>query len=261
MKRSLFFIFIQIVMLSVPRFVFAWGRGGHEIVAEIAFHYLDDATKDRVQHYLKKMSIEDAANWMDDMRSNTFYDYMKPWHYLNIEKDSVYTPNAKERDILIILNSAIFELMHKDSLKLKDKGVRFDLYLLFHLMGDMHQPLHVGYGSDKGGNTIDVSYIYKVYHTNLHKVWDFEIIDSKKITLDDCLKLHDCLTTKDIVNIEKIKPMDWMIQSRALLDSVYDFRDNFIEQSYVDRNAIVIERQLLYAGLRLASVLKQAFKE
>ena len=258
MKKSFTILFISLILLLSPKHSFAWGKKGHEMVAEIAFHYLDDSTKAKVQHYLRKMSIEDASNWMDEMRTNSYYDYMKPWHYINIGKDSMYVPSVKERDILIILNSAIAELRHKDSLK--EKNVREDLYLLFHLMGDFHQPLHVGYGIDRGGNDILVSYIYKSYHTNLHKVWDFEIMDTKNISLEDCLKQYDSFTAEEIKEIEKINLMSWMKQSRSLLDSVYNFQDGFIDQNYVDRNTIVIEKQILIAGLRLASVLRETFK-
>jgi hypothetical protein len=258
MKNRTTILFFSLALFFFPQRSSAWGKKGHDMVAEIAFHYLDDSTKARVMHFLGKMSIEDAANWMDEMRINPYYEYMRPWHYINIGKDSMYVPSAKERDILIILNSAIGELKRKDSLK--EKNVREDLYLLFHLMGDFHQPLHVGYGIDRGGNDIPVSFIYKSYHTNLHKVWDFEIIDSKNISLEDCLKQYESFTKEQIAEIEKINLMSWMNKSRALLDSVYDFQDGFIDQEYVDKNAIVIEKQILIAGLRLASVLREAFK-
>ena len=258
MKKSLAIVFISIILMFSPNHSFGWGKKGHEMVVEIAFHFLDDTTKARVQHILRKMSIEDASNWMDDMRTNSYYDYMKPWHYINIGKDSAYVPSLKERDILIILNSVMAELKRKDSLK--EKNVRDDLYLLFHLMGDLHQPLHVGYGIDRGGNDIPVSYIYQSYHTNLHKVWDFEIIDTKNISLEDCLKQYDSFTKEEITKFENINLMGWMNQSRSLLDSVYDFQNGFIDQGYVDKNAIVIEKQILIAGLRLAEILREAFK-
>lgn len=238
---------------------YGWGKKGHELVVEIAFHYLDDSTKARVQHYLGKKSIEQASIWMDEMRSNSYYEYMKTWHYINIEKGETYMPSAKDRNILIILNSSIKELQRKDSLKFKN--VQEDLYILFHLIGDLHQPLHCGYGIDKGGNTINVSFISKGRSSNLHRVWDDEIIESKDISLDDCLKQEDNFTKQEISDIEKIRVMDWMVQSRSLLDSVYNFNDDFIDHDYVDRNTVIILKQLFIAGLRLSSVLREAFKE
>ncbi|CAI0553123.1 unnamed protein product, partial [Linum tenue] len=55
-------------------------------------------------------------------------------------------------------------------------GFRLTEALLFlsHLMGDIHQPLHVGFTSDKGGNTINIHW-YKT-KTVLHHAWDDNII-------------------------------------------------------------------------------------
>ena len=135
-----------------------------------------------------------------------------------------------------------------------------DLLLLFHLIGDLHQPLHTGYPGDKGGNTINVNLLSGGNGTNLHRLWDDDIIQNKNISLDDCLKQYESYTPDQIKEIQKIKVMQWMYQSRMLLDGVYNFKDSFIDQNYVDSNTSVIEKQILIAGLRLASVLKESFK-
>ena len=51
----------------------------------------------------------------------------------------------------------------------------FHLKLLVHLIGDLHQPLHVGIAEDRGGNDIKVTWHYK--KSNLHRVWDSEMIE------------------------------------------------------------------------------------
>ncbi len=55
-------------------------------------------------------------------------------------------------------------------------------------MGDLHQPLHMGYGNDKGGNKMQINYNFR--GTNLHSLWDSGIIEYKKIILPDCLKAN-----------------------------------------------------------------------
>uniref|UniRef100_A0A5B7B4Q8 Aspergillus nuclease S1 n=2 Tax=Davidia involucrata TaxID=16924 RepID=A0A5B7B4Q8_DAVIN len=47
---------------------------------------------------------------------------------------------------------------------------------LSHFIGDIHQPLHVGFTGDEGGNTITVRWYRR--KTNLHHVWDNMIIES-----------------------------------------------------------------------------------
>jgi hypothetical protein len=45
---------------------------------------------------------------------------------------------------------------------------------LIHFVGDVHQPLHVGWTSDRGGNTIKCTFFGR--STELHAVWDSGII-------------------------------------------------------------------------------------
>ena len=251
MKKRIITLVLAISLVSISGRSFAWGKRGHEIVAQIAFHFLDDSTKQIVLKYLGNLSIEEAANWMDDERSNSYYNYMRTWHYLDIDKGTVYTPSL-ERNILTVLHSAIVELRQYKTIRKKD--VKRDLLLIFHLIGDLHQPLHTGYAIDKGGNTINVS--SPVVSGNLHSVWDTQILEYKNITMDSCLKLYATLDTAEVLEIKKINELKWMYQSRSLLDTVYNFKDNYLDRDYIDRNSVVIKKQLIMGGLRLASILK-----
>jgi nuclease S1 len=255
--RKIFLVIITASLLSVPVRSFAWGAKGHQLVAEIAFHFLDSATKQKVMKYLKNMSIEEAATWMDEMRSNDYYNYMKSWHYINMDSGQVYKPSA-EYNIVTVLNTAIDELKHQENLKAKE--INNDLLLIFHLSGDLTQPLHVGYGVDRGGNDIQVSFLSKQDKTNLHYVWDNGIIDSKNINMDSCLQLYANYTPAEIAKIKKINILDWLNESRSYLPEIYNFKDGFISQEYVDRNTTIVEQQLLFGGLHLASILEQLFK-
>jgi hypothetical protein len=258
MRKIIFTCLLLAAVFFIPRTAVAWSAKGHHLVAEIAFHFLDDSTKEKVQKYLGKLSIEEAATWMDDMRSNDYYSYMRSWHYIDIEKGGAYHPSAEDRNILIILNSAIEELKTKEEHKFK--ALRIDMYLLFHLIGDLHQPLHTGYPEDKGGNTIIAGYLHKNNSLNLHSIWDDAIIATKNISLQDCLNQYISYSAEEIASIQKLDVLDWFRDSRSLLDTVYDFKNNLIDDNYVNNNAIVIEKQLLKAGLRLAAVLKEVFR-
>ncbi len=254
MKRGISAFAFLLVFITVSERSFAWGKKGHELVAEIAFHFLDDSTKKIVKDYLGKLSIEEAANWMDDERSNSYYNFMRTWHYLDIDKGKTYTPSG-ERNILTVLHSAIVELRQYKTLKKKD--IKRDLLLIFHLIGDLHQPLHTGYEIDKGGNTINVN--SPVVSGNLHSVWDTQIIEYKGISLDSCVNLYSSLSETEVGEIRKVNEMKWMYQSRSLLDTVYNFKDGYLDKDYIDRNSNIIKRQLLIAGLRLASILGEVF--
>lgn len=254
MKRHAVVLGLLLLTISVSNNCLAWGKKGHELVAEIAFRFLDDSTKEIVKNFLGNLNIKEAANWMDDERSNSFYNYMRTWHYVNVEKDDTYKPSS-ERDIITVLHSAITELKNYKNVSKKD--IKRDLLLIFHLVGDLHQPLHVGYGSDKGGNTIDVS--SPAMSGILHVIWDSQIIDTRGINIDSCMQVYPTLSETEVKQIQKIDVLGWMNQSRSYLGLVYDFKDNILPADYVQKSVPVIEKQLLVAGMRLASILNAAF--
>ena len=232
----------------------AWGRKGHTIVTDIAYTRLDSLAQKALAKYLDGMTHEEAGNWMDDMRSNHKYDHMKPWHYVNIEKGTTYSPNT-DANIVNTIDKAITALEHSD--KMKDDDIKFNILLLCHLVGDFYMPLHVGYANDKGGNEVQVKYLNNP--SNLHKVWDTDIIESERITLNDCLLRLNTFTKRDIDQFSTLNAATWITEPRALLDRVYDFQDNTIDQAYIDRNKKTVEDQLLIAGIRLGAVLQHLF--
>jgi len=257
MKKISFFLLASALIASLPHNTFAWGKKGHGIVAEIAFSFLDNKVKDSVNKYLGATTIEGASTWMDEIRSDHRYDYMKPWHYVNIAKGGEYVPN-KDPNVVNALNNAIEELAHKQNLS--DSVIKTDLMIIFHLVGDMHQPLHVGYESDKGGNDIQVKYLGRP--TNLHRAWDTEIIEGENITTDQCLSLYKDFTKKEVAQLKEVNVAMWVKEPQALLGDVYSFntQDNTIDQAYIDKNKKIVEQQLLIAGIRLSAVLEQIFK-
>jgi hypothetical protein len=175
-----------------------------------------------------------------------------------VEKDSVYK-KTEQANAVSEIERVIAELEHK-SLLSKDQ-TNLDLKVLFHLVGDLHQPLHCGYASDKGGNNVDV--VYNMENTNLHSSWDTKIIESNLGALQNgVLELCKKLTAADIRKYEKINVLAWYQDSRGYLREVYGFqKGGDITKEYVDTNLPVIEKQLMIAGLRLASVLNETFKK
>lgn len=254
MKKLILSIVVFAAAL-LPEVCFAWGKTGHGLVAEVAFNMLDEQTKQQVQHYLGDMTIEQAANWMDEIKGDHSKDFMKPWHYVNIPDGEAYA-DTKEENIINQLTRTISELQHRE--KMSDEEVKEHILILFHLVGDLHQPLHVGYATDKGGNTVQVT--YNGHGTNLHRVWDSEIIDHEQIDLSACLAEGKHFSKQDVAGLSVLNVQQWMLQPRKELKGVYDIKYNLIDDVYVARNKQVIEREIYIAGVRLAAVLKNVFK-
>ena len=74
MNKALITLAFLLTLLISSTKTFAWGSKGHALVAEVAFNYMDENTKKEVLKYLNGMTIEEAANWMDDERGNSYYN-------------------------------------------------------------------------------------------------------------------------------------------------------------------------------------------
>jgi hypothetical protein len=233
----------------------AWGPRGHKIVAQIAKHYLDKSVMDSLDNYLEDMTIEKAGYWMDEVVMNMSYDFMKPWHFVAIESDKTYV-RTKKPDIINVLENVIVTLKKKRSNK---KETQLSLKILIHLVADIHDPMHCGFAKDKGGSNVKVRFFYK--STDLHEVWDSEILEYQGVTTEDCLRLSSNLTKKDLTTYQRTDVLAWMEESRALLSYAYDFKGNKLSDDYVDKVTPIIKMQLVKAGIRLAAVLNQTFKK
>lgn len=249
--KNLRYFLLPLLSMYLPLNTFAWGAEGHKMIASIAYQFLDKSVKDSVDKYLLGTSIEEASVWMDVVRSDHNFDYLKPMHYVNVEKGEEYK-QATGDNIMNELNEVVKQL--HDSKHLTKEIANTDLKILIHLVGDLHQPLHVGYGTDKGGNTTQVTFFDR--GTNLHRLWDSELIERGRITKEDCLKLMSKYSKSEIEENDLLK---WMQQSRANLPAIYAFSDNRLGQDYLDKNIPIVEKQILYSGLRLAHLLNTIF--
>lgn len=154
-----------------------------------------------------------------------------------------------------VLNTTISRLGSKDQLSKEE--IKTKILFLFHLIGDLHQPLHVGYGNDKGGNTVQLN--YQTRGTNLHSFWDSGIISSQNISLSDCLNTQ-AHSPEELKAIRTINVVGWSEESRSLLDQVYIYENPKVQDKYVSGSSKIIKIQIQKARIRLAAVLQFFFK-
>jgi hypothetical protein len=245
--------FLLLVIL-LPLTNYAWGEKGHTLVAEVAFKKLDKKTRLKILTYLDFKSLKDAANWMDDIKKDKTLDSLKPWHYVNFEKDQQVSLHCCD-NIIYRLDKTIAEL--KNYQNYSKEEVKTKLLYLFHLIGDLHQPLHVGYGSDKGGNDFQVQFNGK--GTNLHSLFDSKIIEYKNLKLKNVLK-QNRYSRSEIKEIQSGNVVSWSIESRSYLDAIYNVSGRNLDSVYIDKNYELIKSQIQIAGLRLAGILETCFK-
>lgn len=88
---------------------FAWGPTGHRATGLIAEKYLDKKAKKEMLRILGGQSLAMAATWMDDVRSDSTYDYMADWHWVTIQDGQTYDQSEKiQRVTLSRLLSGLF---------------------------------------------------------------------------------------------------------------------------------------------------------
>ena len=156
-----------------------WWDLGHREVARLAELRLTPHTRAAVRSILGGQSLADASVWADNIR-NYRHD-ADPLHYVNIPlADTVYVPEKH-----CPRGRCIIAAIEQERRLLADPAASPDdraeaLRFLVHFMGDLHQPLHVSNNGDRGGNQRAVTLLGSP--TDLHKVWDGELIDSSGMT-------------------------------------------------------------------------------
>jgi len=138
---------------------------------------------------------------------------------------------------------------------------RTALYFLIHLVGDLHQPLHVGRDEDAGGNKIVVYWFDR--KTNLHSLWDNMLIEYQQYSYTEYANL---LNTRepDQVKTWQASPLeDWFYESHVISDSIYAASPNEAKLGYKYNFQFqkILDEQLLKGGVRLAALLNQVLSK
>jgi len=162
-----FLVLLTIVVLPLP--VLAWNIPGHMLSGAIAYQVLQQEnppTIEKVTAVLKKhpwyanqwqarlqdVPVADhglvlfmqAARWPDDIRMRDKQHHRGPWHYINWPfkpGGQPATVHMKEPEPVNILTAlAENEGVVKNENDPEPKAIT--LAWLFHLVGDIHQPLH-----------------------------------------------------------------------------------------------------------------------
>jgi len=119
----------------------------------------------------------------------------------------------------------------------------------------LHQPLHVGRVSDKGGNDFQVNWFNR--GTNMHRVWDSQMIDSFNMTYSELASNTDMLSKAQIKELQKGTVVDWVNETKGLAQMVYNSAETGEKLSYryMYDHFQTVRDQLQKGGIRLAKVL------
>lgn len=235
---------------------FGWGQTGHRVIGQIAENHLSKKAKKEVQKILGDESLAIVSIWMDEVRSDDSYDHTHDWHWVSIPDGSSYHDCEKnsDGDVVEAIDRMKTILMSDADLGKKKEALKF----LVHLVGDIHQPLHVGNGTDRGGNSVKIKWFYQ--SSNLHRIWDSGIIDRKALSYTELAKSIDHAPKDQIKAWQASTVQDWTKECMSYRDQVYDIGDKEnLSYEYMYKNWGLVQGQLEKAGVRLAGMLNEIF--
>ena len=234
-----------------------WFELGHRVVARIAETRLTPHAAAAVRDLLGGQSMADASAWADLIRGRR--PDTSPLHFVNIPLNATAYDSARD-----CRASCIISAIENERRTLADPAASTveraeALRFLIHLIADLHQPLHVSDNGDKGGNLTQVQFAGK--GTNLHKVWDGELIEAAG--MDDAAylgRLRQQMATQDLTAFETGSVVDWAMEGhRVAAENAYRIpRNRHLDEAYLDANLPVVDLAIIKAGVRLAKVLNEA---
>ena len=291
-RNILLEVVVTLLVLTFAPSAHAWGPTGHRVVAEIAQRHLTPVARAKVSRLLGGRSLADVANWPDELRSDPRFDKYKPLHFATV-KDGVasYRDAEKARcgDLVVAIDAftAFLRTGSREALyKVKALTDKSDgtakgacnpqetdpitrdtaLRFLVHLMGDLHQPLHVG-GTDLGGNKVSVDWMDR-WKTNLHSTWDDEMVDFERLDYIQYARFLDHASKADKARWLTGDTISYADEAVAMRPNLYLFPDDSstpsdvhkISYKYTGAQRDRMREQLLKGGLRLARVLNAIFQ-
>jgi len=266
-----------------------WGPVGHATVASIALALIAPSTMKELKVLLPQQNgdISLIASWADQVKNEKAYAWSGVLHYINTVDwacvydydtdcvDAICVDGAIQNYTSRLVDSSISAAQQSEALK-----------FLVHFVGDIHQPLHVGFTTDEGGNTEKGTFLGGKSET-LHAIWDTAIIMQRlNDTFDNNQTEYANYLVQEITTgkwksqslfwllcNDTTRPYgacsdDWASESISLAcsysyveaDGKTKITNGFsLENDYYERNWPIIDLQLAKGGVRLANVLDNLF--
>lgn len=266
MKR--FFVLLVVGTLLAGNSL-AWNRLGHDIGALIAEKYLTKKAKKNMTKYLEGHNIVWFASYMDYMGyiyklglSNEWYDHTVP-----VDKDFNYAPGEfgtsggkQNGDAIMCVEKAVKAMKDGGYKALPDSVVNLYLKWLIHFVPDAHCPSHTIY------NFRSTNYHVTVGSQKLlfHGIWD-GMPDVHGLHHWSASEYRDELTFNLTKAQKKAIEMDgdiagWIHESAKDCIVAYDIvRPEGMTDADKYNATVLVEKQLLRGGIRLAYLLNMIF--
>nr|WP_184059873.1 S1/P1 nuclease [Sphingomonas aerophila] len=261
MLRHSFDTLLALAAALTPVPALAWGKTGHRVIGKLAEPYLSVPAKAGVKRILGAETMAEASNWPDFMRSDPsdFWQHTaSPWHYVTVPAGKAYAEVGAPAE-----GNAFTALEHFSAVIRDPNASKVDkqlaLRFVIHIVGDLHQPLHAGNGTDKGGNDTKVTFMGRP--TNLHALWDSGLIGEEQLSYSEMADWLGARITPALAKSWSVPdPTAWIAESAALRDRIYpSVGDTSLSYGYVYAHTGEMELRLEQGGVRLAAYLNRLF--
>jgi hypothetical protein len=162
----------------------AWDLQGHQLIALLAGNLIKKETNEFLRKHLGPKhahrsvarAMAHQSSWADFVTHDPAdgYEWSKDLHFAYTEYPdcSPFEVNAGCRDGRCIVTAIANYTMRAGDRKLSSDERMEAVNFLIHFMGDVHQPLHIGFLRDQGGTTLHLL----DPPTSLHNVWDATLL-------------------------------------------------------------------------------------
>lgn len=256
MRVLLIFIFLGTVACNANMI---WSKTGHRVTGHIAEKHLTRKAKKAIEDLLDGHSLAFASTFADEIKADRSFSKYSAWHYVNYPLGTRYEDSEKSKYGDIVMGIETCKRIITDATSSRQDKV-FHLKLLIHFIGDLHQPMHAGRGDDRGGNDIQLQWFDT--GTNLHRLWDSNLINSYGMTyyeLGD--ELEESVSKKEKKVLQAGSLYDWVHESHLTAAVVYDSVEvgEKLRFQYAYQYNDLMFKQLQKGGFRLAKVLNEIF--
>lgn len=265
-------ILLSLLALSYADRAQAYGEAGHRLICETALAYTQPQTQATIAKLVaaaaaeageKYRSFGQLCGWPDDARRLPEYQWTAPHHYVNFARDAAQVTAAD----CPAQGCILFALDHYQAVLRQAKGQPSywqALAFFSHYMGDLHQPLHVSFSDDLGGNRAPLT--FKGQPSNLHALWDTLLLNEqmrrRELDYFDYLAwLQQGLAALELSKGETF--LAWANESASITRKLYSEyrRDISYGDAYVDEYGALTEHRVQEAAVRLAQRLDALFAD
>jgi nuclease S1 len=271
-----------LVVLLLPLTASAFGSFGHRAIAQIAQSKLTPAARAQIDALLQvapRSSLAEMSVWPDEIRNDPIHPRPEtaPWHYLNFPPGKCRAKISNVCPKGDCLPVKLSEQLQVLSDKTKPMPLRAEaLGFVVHFYGDIHQPLHLGFARDKGGNDFQLSLPEGTvpppapdnkaaieaarWGANLHSYWDTLLFRSNKIPEAD-YTLHIAALPVSARTSAKFDVASMTRESCERVQALGFYpRSHKLSAEDIAKSRPLAEAQLALAAARLANALNAALK-